>query len=78
MNIEIIKEYFTLKVDEQNYQIEFERPDQSSLWTMRIISVDQGAVLYTRKLAADITVNAELAQEIAKAYVNAISGLQFS
>ncbi len=73
MNIEIIKEYFTLKVDEQNYQIEFERHDHSAPWKMRIVNPDENVILYTRELGAEVIVNAELAQGIVEAYVVAVS-----
>jgi len=69
MNIEIIKEYFTLKVNDKDYCIEFERHDHLSSWTMRIVSIEHHSTLYTRTLAADITVNAELAQGIIETYM---------
>jgi hypothetical protein len=76
MNIHFVQQlvYFVFTVNEEYYRVSFERDQQETDWSVRLLEVGQNQIVYSQPLNAVVTPDISLAEEIVKTYMQRSKG----
>lgn len=71
MNIHFVQQqiYFVFAVTEEYYRVSFERQENETDWSVRLMDVSRNQTVYSQHLDAVVTPDIPLAEEIVKTYL---------